>query len=171
MQKGNSYSLCHSVTQSCSTLCNPMNCITPSIPVPHLLLKFAQVHVLCIGDAIQPSHPLMPSYPLPSIFPTIRDFSNESTVHIKWPKYWSFSSFQRVFSVDVPYDWLVWSPCCPRNFQESSPAPQFEGINLLTFCLLYGPALTTKRDHWENHSLEYTNFCQQSNFCAFQHSV
>ena len=55
--------ICCSVTQSCPTLCDPMNCSTPSLPVPHHLLKFAQVHVHCIGDAIQLSHPLMPSSP------------------------------------------------------------------------------------------------------------
>ena len=47
-------------------------------------------------------------------------------------------SFQWIFRVNLPEDWLVWSPCCPRDFQESSPAPQFEGINSLAFCLLYG---------------------------------
>ena len=60
----------------------PMNCR------PHHLPKFAQVHVHCIGDAIQPSHPLTLSFPLPSIFPSIRDFS---TVCIRCQKYWSFS--------------------------------------------------------------------------------
>ena len=68
-----------------------MDCSTPSLSVPHHLLKFAQVHVHCIGDAIQPSHPLMLSSPLPSISPSIRDFSNQSAVHIRWPKYWSFN--------------------------------------------------------------------------------
>ena len=52
-----------SVAQSCPTLFNPMDCSTPGLPVPYHLLKFAQVHVHCIGDAIQPSHPLMPSSP------------------------------------------------------------------------------------------------------------
>ena len=55
-----------------------MDCSTPGFPVPHHLPKFAQVHVHCIGDATQPSHPLTPSSPLPSIFPSIRDFSNEA---------------------------------------------------------------------------------------------
>ena len=55
--------------------------------------------------------------------------------------------------------------------QESSPAPQFEGINSLAFCRLYGSALTTAHDHWEDHSLDYTDICQQSNISAFQHTV
>ena len=83
---------CCSVTQLCLTLCDPMDCSTPGLPVPHHLPEFAQVHVPCIGDAVQPSHPLMPSSPLlPSIFPSIRVFSNELSVCITWPKYWSFS--------------------------------------------------------------------------------
>ena len=56
-----SYCCCWSVTQLCLTLCNPKYCSTPGLPVPNYLPKFAQIHVHCIGDAIQPSHPLMPS--------------------------------------------------------------------------------------------------------------
>ena len=56
-------SCCCSVAHSCPTLCDPMNCNTPDLPVPHHLPEFAQVHVHCTGDAIQPSHPLMPSSP------------------------------------------------------------------------------------------------------------
>ena len=67
-----------SVTQSCLTLGGPIDCSTPGLPVPHHLPKFAQVHVHCISDAIPPSNPLMPSSPLPSIFPNIGDFSNFS---------------------------------------------------------------------------------------------
>ena len=78
-----------SVTQSCLTLCDPMNCSTPGFPVLHHLPEFAQTHVHWVGDVIQSScHPLLL---LPSIFPSIRVFSNESVICIKWPKYWSFS--------------------------------------------------------------------------------
>ena len=66
---------------------------------------------------------------------------------------------------------LNWSPCCPRAFQESSSAPQFKGINSLALCLLHSPALTTVCDHWEDHSLNYKDLCQQSNVFAFQHTV
>ena len=80
-------------------------------------------------------------------------------------------SFQWVFRVDLPSDWLVWSPCCPGGFQESSPTPWFKGINSLAFCLLYGPPLTTVCDHWEDYSLGYMDLCRQSNISAFQHTV
>ena len=55
--------------QSCLALCDPMYCSTPGFPVFHYLLEFAQIHVCWVGDAIQPSHPLLPSSPLPSVFP------------------------------------------------------------------------------------------------------
>ena len=83
---------CCSVTRLCLTHCEPMECSTPGLPAPHHLQKFAPVHAHCIVDAIQPSHPLCPLLLLPSVFPSIRDFSNESAVCIRWPKYWTSAS-------------------------------------------------------------------------------
>ena len=81
-----------SVAQSSPTFYDPMDCSTPSLPVHHQLLESTQTHVHWVGDAIQPSHPLFcPLLLLPSIFTSIRDFSNESVLCIRWPKYWSFS--------------------------------------------------------------------------------
>ena len=100
---------------------------------------------------------------LPSVFPSIRDFSNESAVGNRWSKHWSFTSaqsFHWVFRVDFLYYWLVWSPCYPRDSQESSPASQCKGINSLAFFLLYSPALTTECDHWEDYSLEHMDLCR-----------
>ena len=71
-----------SVTKLCPTLCDPMDCSTPGFPVPHHLLEFAQVHIHCIGDDVQASHPLTPLHLLPSIFPSIGDFSNELSIHV-----------------------------------------------------------------------------------------
>ena len=126
---------------------------------------------------VMPSSRLILWHPLLfllSIFPSIRDF----------PVSWLFTSDEqntvasalasvlpRNIRVDFPWDWLVWSLCCPRNFQESSPAAQFKSINSLAFYFLYGPALTTVRDHWEDHSLDCMDLCQQSNVSAFQHIV
>ena len=80
-----------SVTQSCPTLCDPMNHSTPGLPVHHQLPESTQTHVHQVGDAIQPSHALLsPSLPAPN--PSqLRVFSNESTLRMWWPKYWSFS--------------------------------------------------------------------------------
>ena len=73
------------------TLCNPMDGSTPDFPILHYLSEFAQTHVHWVDDAIQPSRPLSPPSPPPSIFPSIRVFSSELTLGIRWPKYWSFS--------------------------------------------------------------------------------
>ena len=67
-----------------------MNRSTPGLPVHHQIPESTQTHVHWIGDAIQPSHLLSSTFLLPSIFPCIRVFSNDSALHIRWPKYWSF---------------------------------------------------------------------------------
>ena len=68
-----------------------MDCSTPGLPVCHQLLELARTHVHEVGDAIQPSHPVLSPSPPTSIFPSIRVFSSESALRIRWPKYWSFS--------------------------------------------------------------------------------
>ena len=78
----------NSVTQSCRTLHNPMDYSIPGFPIHHQLPEFTQIHVHWVSDAIQPSYPLLLP---PSVFPSITIFSDESVLHIKWPKYWSFS--------------------------------------------------------------------------------
>ena len=80
-----------SIVQSCPTLCDPMNRSMPGLPVHHQLPEFTQTHIHQVSDAIQASHPLLSLFLLPSIFPSIRVFSNESVIRIRWPKYWIFS--------------------------------------------------------------------------------
>ena len=80
-----------SVAQLCLTLHDPMDGSTLGFPVHHQLPERTQTHVHRVSDAIQPSHPLLSLLLLPSILPSIRVFSNESVLHIRWPKYWSFS--------------------------------------------------------------------------------
>ena len=80
-----------SVTQSCLTLCDPVDCSMPGFPVHINSCTPTQTYVHHISDASQPSHLLLPPSPLPSVFPSIRVFSSESALHIRWPKYWSFS--------------------------------------------------------------------------------
>ena len=79
-----------SVAQLCPTLCNPMNCGTPSLPVHHQLPEFTQTH---IESVLSSNHLILcrPLLLLPSIFPSIRVFSSESALRIRWPKYYSFS--------------------------------------------------------------------------------
>ena len=100
-----------SVAQSCPTLCDPMNHSRLGLPVHHQLPESTQTHVNWIGDTIQPSHLLSPLLLLPSIFPSIRVFSNESAVRIRWPKDWSFSfsispSNEYPASISFRTDWL-----------------------------------------------------------------
>ena len=76
-----------SVTQLCPTLCNPMDCSMPGLPVHHQLLKLMSIELVMPSNYLILCHPLLP----PSIFPSIRVISNESALCIRWPKYWSFS--------------------------------------------------------------------------------
>ena len=100
-----------SVAQSCLTLCDPMNRSTPGLPVHHQLPEFTQTHVHPVGDAIQHLIPCRPLLFLPPIRPSIRVFSNESTLHMRWPKYWSFSfsispSIEHPGLISFRMDWL-----------------------------------------------------------------
>ena len=100
-----SYSICPFVYCCCSVtklgpiLCYPKDCSTPGFPVLRYLLEFAQTHVHWVGDTIQPPHTLLPHLLLPSIFPSLRVFSNESALYIRWPKYCSFSFSIRLSNV------------------------------------------------------------------------
>ena len=111
-------------------------------------------------ESVMPSNHLILCRPLllpPSIFPSIRVFSNASVLPIRWPKYWSFS-----FSISPSNKYLglislrrlVGSPCSPRDPQESSPTPQFKSMNSLALSFLYSPSLTSIRDYWKKHSFD-----------------
>ena len=82
---------CAVLTQFYPTLCDPMDCKMPGLSVPHHLLKFAQVHVHCLSDAIQPSYPPLPSSPPAFNLSQHQHLFSELALHIWWPKYWSFS--------------------------------------------------------------------------------
>ena len=99
------------VIQLCLILCNPMDHSTPGLPVYHQLPESTQTHVHCV---VMPSNHLILCHPLlllPSIFPSIRGFSNESALRIRWPKYWSFSfnnspANEHPGLISVRMDWL-----------------------------------------------------------------
>ena len=99
-----------------------------------------------------------PLFLLPPIPPSIRVFSNESTLHMRWPKYCSFS-FSIIPSKEIPalisfrMDWLDLL-ASPRDSQESSPTPQFKTINSSVLSLLQSPTLTSIHNHRKNHSLD-----------------
>ena len=118
-----------SVAQSCLTLCNPMDCSTPGFPIYHQLPELAQTHVHWVSDAIQPSHPL--SSPFSLIF-SIRVFSNESALYIRWPKYWSFSfniSPSNEHSGLISFRTDLLDLLAVQGTLKSSPTPQFKSIS------------------------------------------
>ena len=101
-----------SVCQSCLILCDTMKSSTPGLPVHHQLAEFTKTHVHWVGDTIYPSLPSRPLLLLPSIFPSIRVFTNESALRIRWPKYWSFSfnislSNEHSGLISFRMDWLA----------------------------------------------------------------
>ena len=102
-----------------------------------------------------------------AVLPSIRVFPNESVLHIRWPKYWSFSfsispSIEHAGLISFRMNWLDLSP---RNSQESSPVPQFKSINSSALSFLYSPTLTSIHDYWKNHSFDYVDLCQKSDLC------
>ena len=132
------------------------------------LLRFMSIELVMLSNHLILCYPLLL---LPSFFPRIRVFSNESTVCLRWTKYLSFSfsiSPTNEYSGLISFkDWLAWSPCSPRDSQESSPTPQFKSIHSSALHLLYGPTFTSVHDYWKNHSFNYTDLCQQSDVSAF----
>ena len=147
-----------SVAQSYPTLCDPMDCCTPALPVHHQLPEFTQTHVLWVSEAIQPSHPL--SSPSPPAFNLSQHqclFQWVSSSHqvVKVLEFQlQHQSFPWTPRTDLLQDGLVGSPCSPRDSQESSPTPQFKSINSLGLSFLLSPTLTSIHDYWKNHSLD-----------------
>ena len=140
------------------------------LPVHHQLPEFTQSHAHRVSDAIQISHPLLSPSPSAPIPPSIRVFSNESTLLMRWPKYWSFSfsmspSNEHSGLISFRMDWLDLLEV--QGTLKSSPAPQFRSINFLALSFLHSSTLTSIHDHWKNHSLDQTDLCWQSNVSAF----
>ena len=130
------------VAMSCRTLCDLMNCSMPGFLVLHYLLWLLKLMFI---ESVMPSNHLILCCPLllpPSVFPSIRVFSSESVLCIRWPKYWSFSfsiSPYNEYSVLISFrmDWL--DLLAVQGTQESSPTPQFKSINSLALSFLHSP--------------------------------
>ena len=132
-----------------------MNFRMPDLPVHHQLLELTQTQVHQVSDAIQPSHPLSSPSPPAPIPPGV--FSSESTLCMRWPKYWNFSfsislSNEHLGPISFRMDWL--DLLAVQGTLESSLTPQFKSINSSTLCFLHSPTLTSIHDHWKNHSLD-----------------
>ena len=146
-----------SFAQSCPIPCDPKGRSTQaslSITISRNSLRLMSISSVMPSSHLILSHPL---FFLPPIPPSIRVFSNESTVRMRWPKYWSFS-FSIIPSKEISglisfrMDWL--DLLAVQGTQESSPTPQFKGSNSLALSLLHSPTLTSIHDRWKNHSLD-----------------
>ena len=122
------------------------------------------LHKLMSIESVMPSNHLILCHPLlllPSVFPSIRIFSNEWALHIRWPKYWN-SPLSSALLINIqglfPLGLTGPIPCCSRDSQKSSPAPQFKSINSSVFSLLYGPTLTSIHDYWKTMALTMRTF-------------
>ena len=155
---------CCSVAKSCLILW-PHGLQHTRLPDLSYLSEFAQIHVHSVGEAIQPSCPLLPPSPPALNLSNIRFFSNKLALRVRWLKYWSFSfsnsppsEYSGLISFGIDWFDLL---AVQGTLKKSSPAPQFESINSLALSLLYGPTLTSVHNYWKNHSLDLTpqNLC------------
>ena len=153
-----------SVAQICPTLCNPMNCSTPGFPVHHQLAELAQTHVHRVGDAIQPTHPLSSPSPPALSLSSIRVFSSELVLCIRWPNDWSFSiSPSDEFSGLISFIIDRLDFFAIQGTLKSPSAPQFGRVSSSVLRLLHGPTLTSTHNYWKNHSFNF----QQSDVSDF----
>ena len=136
-----------------------MDCSTPGLPVRHQRPEPTQTHVHCISDAIQLSNPLLSLLLLPSVFRSIRVFSNESVLRIRWPKYWSFNfnigpSNEDSGLISFRIDWL---DLLAAQGILKSLLLHHSSKALILQCsafLIVQPTLTSIHDYWKNHSFD-----------------
>ena len=141
---------------SCLTLCDPMNCSMPDFPVHHQLPELAQL--MGIRPVMPSNHLILcHSLILPSIFPSIRVFSNVSVLRIRWPKYWSFSfgispsnDYSGLISFRIDWFDLLAVQRILKNLLQHNSSKR----SILQVSLLYGPTLTSIHDYWKNHSFD-----------------
>ena len=152
-----------SITQSHPTLCDPKDCSTPGLPVHHhswSLLKLMSI------ESVMPSNHLIfccPLLLLPSIFPSIRVFSKESVLCIRWPKYWSFifsispsNEYSGLISFKIDWlDLLAVQGTLKSLLQHHSS----KASSLQCSAFFYSPSLTSIHDHWKKHSFDSVDLC------------
>ena len=149
------------VAQSCLTLCNPsLYAWTAARQASLSITNFRSLLKLISSESVMPSNHLILCSPfllLPSVFLDMSIFSNQSVLHSRWPKYWSFSfsiSPSNEYSGLISF-WMNWLDLLVvQGTQESSPTSQFKSINSSTLSFLYSPTLTSIHDYWKNHSFE-----------------
>ena len=156
---------------SCVRLWDPINCSTPGFSI--FTISWSLL-TLMSTESVMPSNHLIPCHHLlllPSIFPSIRFFSNESALHIRWPKYWSFSfsispsnEYSGLISFRIGwFDLLAVQGTLKSLIQHHSSKASI----LQALSLLFSPTATSIHDCWKNHSFDCTDLFQQSNVSAF----
>ena len=147
---------CGLVSKSCLTFYDPMNCSTPGLPVlylsPWVCSNSYPLSHWChpaVSSSVIHISSCPQSFPSSGFFPMSELFASGSQLLEL-----QYQSFQWIFRIDFLLGWLVWSPCCPRDSQESSPTPQFKSINSSVLSILYSPTLTSIHDYWKNHSFD-----------------
>ena len=161
------------VTQSCPTLCDPMDHSTPGLPIYHQLTEFTQTHVHRVGDAINNLILCHSVLLLPSIFPSIRAFSDESVLHIRWPKYWSFnfsispsSEYSGLISLRIDWLDLVVQGSLKSLLQHHSSKASILWHSAFFTVQLSHPYMTTGK----TIVLTRQTFSRQSNVSAFEYA-
>ena len=156
-----------SVTQSRLTLCGPWTAACQaslSITNSRNSLKLTSIKLVMPSSHLNLGRPLLLLPPIP---PSIRVFSSESALHIRWPKYWSFNfstspSNQYSGLISFRMDWLDL-----LAVQGTSPTPQFKSTDSLALSFLYSPTFTSIHDYWKNHTFDEKDLCWQGNVSAF----
>ena len=149
------------------TPCTAARQASLSITNSRRLLKLTSIELVTPSNHLILCHPLLLP---PSIFSSIRVFPNESVLHIRWPKYWSFSvstSCSNEYSglISFRMDWL--DLLAVQGTLKSLLQHRIQNHQDLVLSFLYGPTLTSIHDYWKNHSFDQTDLCQQSSISAF----
>ena len=159
-----------SVVQSCPTLCDPVDCSTPGLPVHHHPGAYSNSCPLSrwchptSSPSVVPFSSHLQSFPASGSFPVSQLFaSGGQSIGV--------SASASVLPMNIqnwfPYDGLVGSPCSPQDSQESSSTPQFKSIYFSALSFHYSPTLISIHDHWKNHSFNHTDLCWQNDVSAF----
>ena len=147
-----------SVAQSCLTLCNPIDWSIPGFPVHHQHTELAQTHVI---ESVMPSnHLILCHHTSPPAF-----YLSQYQGHFQWVSslpqvtkalelQLQHQFFPWILRTDFFKDWMFWSPCSPRDYQNISSTPQFKSISSLAHSFLYGPTLILIQDYWKNHNFD-----------------
>ena len=158
-----------SVALLCPTLCNPMNRCMPGLPVHHQLPEFTQTHAHQGGDAIQPSHPVVPFSSCPQSLPASGSFPM-SQLFASGGQSIGVSASASVLPKNTqdlsPSGWTSWISLQSKGLSRVFSNTTVQKHHFLALSFLHSPILTSIHDQWKNHSLDHTDLCWQSNVSA-----